>query len=165
MMLMWSLQTYANSTLVDTLEKSTTIYLSVRVKEPVCQIVVPESVDFGESDVMQVSGIGIESDFTITLKNCTQHIPKPGLAFRGEYIDTSGMYIKNKSGGDYAKGVGVHLKYKGEKVNINNGVTLEALNAHSSNVFYFTAYLGRAGDEDVTAGKVDTNVTVSVTYN
>lgn len=166
MMLMWGAQGYAaDSDYTDTLEKSTTINFSVNVKEPTCQIVVPDSVDFGEPGVLQMSSGGVDRDFTIELKQCTQRIPKPGLVFSGSNIDSSGEYIKNKSGADYASGVGIRLKYGGKEFKISDGVTLGALAANSSSTFHFTAHLGKEGSDEVTAGKVDTSVTVSMTYN
>ncbi|EHR8280853.1 type 1 fimbrial protein [Escherichia coli] len=166
MMLMWGAQGYAaGSDYTDSLEKSTTLNFSVHVKEPTCQIVVPESVEFGQPTVLQMSGRGVDRDFSITLKNCTQSIPKPRLVFSGEQIDNSGMYIKNKHGSDYAGGVGVRLLFRGREFKISDGITLDSVGTTGPKSFHFRAHLGKEGSDKVTAGKVDTSVTVSMTYN
>ncbi|EFA5066477.1 fimbrial protein [Escherichia coli] len=151
----------------DYMEKSTTINFSVNVREPVCQIEVPASVDFGAPDVSQIRGGSVARNFTITLKNCTQQIPKPKIIFEGNLISDDGMYIKNKSDAtdEYASGVGIRLKYGDDEVNINNGISLGGAEANNSNVYYFTAHLEKEGNKNITAGKVDASVTVRVTYN
>ncbi len=165
MMLMWSSQIYAEGALSDSLEKSITINFYVNVKVPTCRIEVPDVVDFGEPRVPVVSGRGVDRNFTITLKSCTGRIPKPGLVFSGEYIDDSGMYIKNKSGSDYAKGVGIRLKFRGKEFKLTDGVMLDEVGTSAPKSFNFSAHLGKEGAEEVTAGKVETSVTLSMTYN
>ncbi|MCZ8654890.1 fimbrial protein [Escherichia coli] len=166
MMLMWGIRGYAadDGSLSDTLEKTTTINFSVHVKEPTCQIDVPDSVDFGEPGVTQMIGRGVSRDFTITLKNCTQRIPKPGLVFSGDMIDDDG-YIRNKSGSDYAGGVGIRLLFRGKPFSIQEGVVLDEVGTSGPKSFGFTAHLGKEGSDEVTAGKVETSVVVSMTYN
>ncbi|EII6398850.1 type 1 fimbrial protein [Escherichia coli] len=170
MMLMWGTQAYAagsdDGSYTDTLYKSTEIAFSVKVKEPTCQIAVPDSVDFGEPGVLQMSGHGVDRDFTIELKQCTQRIPKPKLVFSGDNIDDTGWYIKNKNTSeDYASGVGIRLKYRGKEFKISDGVTLGSVWANSSSTFHFTAHLGKEGSDAVTAGKVDTSVVINIVYN
>ncbi|HBE2842336.1 TPA: fimbrial protein [Escherichia coli] len=165
MMLMWSSQTYAEGALSDSLEKSITINFSVNVKVPTCRIEVPDVVDFGEPRVPVVSRRGVDRNFTITLKSCTGRVPKPGLVFSGEYIDDLGMYIKNKSGSDYAKGVGIRLNFRGKEFKLTDGVILDEVGTSGPKSFSFSAHLGKEGGEEVTAGKVDTTVTLSMTYN
>ena len=169
MMLMWYAQVYAadsDGLHSDTLEKNTEIAFSVKVKEPTCQIVVPDSVDFGEPGVSQMSGRGVERDFTIELKQCTQRIPKPKLVFSGDNIDETGWYIKNKNTSeDYARGVGIRLKFMGKEFKISDGVTLGTVVVNSSRTFHFTAHLGKEGSDEVTAGKVETSVFINMVYN
>ncbi|EGA0673602.1 fimbrial protein [Escherichia coli] len=170
MMLMWCLQAHsddsAGASATDYIEQGTDITFTASVKEPSCQIEVPASVDFGEPKVITVSERGVERDFSIILKKCTQRIPKPKLIFTGNLISDDGMYLKNKNGTEeYATGVGIRLYYRGNNVSLKDGLTLiSPLAPDVTTTLPFRARLGKEGSGEVTAGKVDASVTLSMTY-
>lgn len=162
-LLLWSVHVFADGDgyLSDSLEKNTIINFSVFVKEPVCQIDVPSSVDFGENDALSIEAMA-KRDFIIKLMNCNQQIPKPKIFFSGENISSSGLYIKNKEGNDYAKGIGIQILHKSEVVNLSEGVVLDGINEDVSNDFHFLAKLIVLGV--VEPGVIESNVVLNLTY-
>ncbi|MBB7314753.1 type 1 fimbrial protein [Escherichia coli] len=169
MMLMWCLHAHSEDSFgasaTDYIEQGTDITFTASVKEPACQIEVPASVDFGELRVITVSERGVERDFSIILKKCTQRIPKPKLIFTSDLISNDGMYLKNKNGTEeYATGVGIRLYYRGSNVSLKDGLALSSLAPDVTTTLPFRARLGKEGSGEVTAGKVDASVTLSMTY-
>ncbi|MEQ4776529.1 fimbrial protein [Escherichia coli] len=170
MMLMWCLQAHSDdgpgASASDYIEQGTDITFTASVKEPACQIEVPASVDFGEPRVITVRERGVERDFTVTLKKCTQRIPKPKLIFSSTSVSDDGMYLKNKNGAEeYATGVGIRLYYQGSNVSLKEGLTLSSpLSPDVTTTLPFRARLGKEGSGEVTAGKVEASVTLSMTY-
>lgn len=169
MMLIWGTLAYADDAgenAADYRELSTEVNFTASVKEPACQIEVPASVDFGEPRVITVSERGVERDFNIILKKCTQRIPKPKLIFSSTSVSDDGMYLKNKNGAEeYATGVGIRLYYRGSNVSLKNGLELDSpLVPDASTTLPFRAHLGQEGSGPVTAGKVDASVTLSMSY-
>ncbi|HAX3195105.1 fimbrial protein [Escherichia coli] len=171
MMLMWGIRGYAadsgaGASASDYREQSTDITFTASVKEPACQIEAPASVDFGEPRVITVRERGVERDFNIILKKCTQRIPKPKLIFAGNLISDDGMYLKNKNGTEeYATGVGIRLYYRGNNVSLKEGLALSSpLSPDVTTTLPFRARLGKEGSGEVTAGKVEASVTLSMTY-
>lgn len=170
MMLMWCLQAHSDdgpgASASDYIEQGTDITFTASVKEPACQIEVPASVDFGEPRVITVRERGVERDFTVTLKKCTQRIPKPKLIFSSTSVSDDGMYLKNKNGTEeYATGVGIRLYYQGSNVSIKEGLSLSSpLSPDVTTTLPFRARLGKEGSGEVTAGKVEASVTLSMTY-
>lgn len=169
-MLMWCLQAHSDdgpgASASDYIEQGTDITFTASVKEPACQIEVPASVDFGEPRVITVRERGVERDFTVTLKKCTQRIPKPKLIFSSTSVSDDGMYLKNKNGTEeYATGVGIRLYYQGSNVSIKEGLSLSSpLSPDVTTTLPFRARLGKEGSGEVTAGKVEASVTLSMTY-
>ncbi|HAX4888287.1 TPA: fimbrial protein, partial [Escherichia coli] len=150
----------------DYIEQGTDITFTASVKVPACQIEAPASVDFGEPRVITVRERGVERDFTVTLKKCTQRIPKPKLIFSSTSVSDDGMYLKNKNGTEeYATGVGIRLYYQGSNVSLKEGMSLSSpLSPDVATTLPFRARLGKEGSGEVTAGKVEASVTLSMTY-
>lgn len=161
MMLMWNSQTYADGALSDTLEKNTTINFSVHVKEPICRMSVPAIVDFGEYDAHSIKN-NVEKNFIVRLENCNQKVPSPKINFGGEYIDSSGDYIKNKTGWEYADGIGIFIIYKGERINLLKTIILDEVDKNMQKDFEFKALAGVL--DSVTPGLIDTNISINLTY-
>lgn len=161
MMLMWSSQAYADGALSDALEKSTIINFSVNVKEPVCRMSLPASVDFGEHDVNSIRN-NIEKKFTLRLEDCNQKIPHPKITFGGEYIDTSKSYIKNKAGEGYADGVGIFILFNGDVISLQENIVLNEVNEHGVNDFEFTARVSSVGV--VTPGLIYASTSINLFY-
>ncbi|HBA8071635.1 fimbrial protein [Escherichia coli] len=161
MMLMWNSLSYADGALSDSLEKNTTINFSVHVKEPICRMNVPAIVDFGEYDAHSIKN-NVEKKFVVRLENCNQKVPSPKINFGGEYIDDSGYYIKNKTGWEYADGIGVFIMYKGERINLLGTIILDEVDKNTSKDFEFKALASVL--DTVTPGLIDTNISINLTY-
>ncbi|WP_000058744.1 fimbrial protein [Escherichia coli] len=159
MMLMCGWAKYAIS---DDLIKENIIHFQVYVNEPSCQILVPDIIDFGDIDSSHIAQ-GVEKNFTIKFKNCTQRIPKPSMIFSGEQIESSGGYIKNKSGPNSADGVGISLIYQSTEINLKELIRLEEFSANEENNINLKARLKKTGDT-IKPGNIDTNVTLNVYY-
>ncbi|HBV1362164.1 fimbrial protein [Escherichia coli] len=146
------------------ISKETTITFSVNVKAPVCKIDVPDEINFEERSLGELNR-GVDKDFAITFKECSQRIPRPSLLFVGNNIDDSGHFITNKIGNGYATGIGIRLLFNGDYIDFSRELTLPEFDSDKHISLPFTAQLGLKGNEKVTSGEIDTNILLHLIYN
>lgn len=160
MILIWGMAENANS---DELLKENIINFQVYITEPTCQIDIPSSIDFGETDALYLDK-GIERDFDIILSNCTQRIPEPAIIFSGDYIDSTGRYIKNRTGGDYARGVVITLNHQSNEINLKDPLKLDELSVGGEKRINIKAIMKSIGN-DLSPGLFNSNIEIRVVYN
>ncbi|HAX4763366.1 TPA: type 1 fimbrial protein, partial [Escherichia coli] len=102
-----------------------TLNFSGKLTSSLCQVAtddVVQNIQLGEISkaALAVGGRGPSHSFSVKLKNCDSSVNGITYAIRDTNGSQSG-YLTNKSGDDYAKGVGVYLEDSSNKALTLNG--------------------------------------------
>ncbi|HHC4783777.1 fimbrial protein [Escherichia albertii] len=156
-----------------------TLNFSGKLTSSLCQIAtddITKNIQLGELSkaALMASGRGPSQSFSVKLKNCDASVNSITYAIR----DTNGSnseYLTNKSGDDFAKGVGVYLEDSANKALTLNGTEHTYAVANNGGVALpdqeipFAAYIGTltkaAGNIDnstVMAGVVEASAVMTI---
>ncbi|HBA7220414.1 fimbrial protein [Escherichia coli] len=142
---------------------SNKINFSVEVIPSSCTVEWPGTVDFGHIELSQLNS-GVNKEFYLTLKNCNTSSAQ--IEFSGDRIDyTSNIINNNDKNNDAASNIGIKIiDANNKEVNFSSGLDLDNLSQTQNNKIALTARLiPHSGI--ATAGVIDTNIDLMITYN
>lgn len=155
-----------------------TLNFSGKVTSSLCQVAtddITKDIELGEVSkaALEASGRGPSKSFSVKLKNCDASVNTITYAIRDTNGDNT-AYLTNKSGDDYAKGVGIYLENSANEALAVNGaqhtftVAATAGAALPDQEIPLSAYIGSltgAGSIDnntLMAGVVDASAVMTI---
>ncbi|HDC4802746.1 TPA: type 1 fimbrial protein [Escherichia coli] len=151
----------------DEFSSNINLTFAVNIEPPVCKLNSAEqSIDFGDLSVQDITGGNTTKSATFSFTGCTS-VESLTISFTGDNVDENGNYIKNKTGTDYASGIGIKLYDKD-----HNEITLKGdysqsvgKGATSFDLLIYASIEKENSNSSIQAGLVDSSVSFSITYN